>query len=178
MLKEFLHQIDKKVGQPGAVISHYVPAPTPQNPKGTNYVELTQQRVDEFAGSRALPITTAGVYKVSFRVTHPANNPPVYLGILARFELTIFPGCCAFAVLANTVYYPTARECPIIPEILNLAEYLASKAGYTEIVATDIERDVMKRQSYANAGYKEVHRVVNRRTTNTCFIAIKALPLP
>ena len=95
--------------------------------------------------------------------------------LIASFQLTQLPGCCAYVVSTGSYISVPYRKRGLGTILNNFRIDIAKHLGYTAIICTDLDNNVPQRKILEKNGWKDVHSLTNKRTDNFLHLTIKDL---
>jgi predicted GNAT family acetyltransferase len=93
----------------------------------------------------------------------------------ASFKLKEMSGCCAHLVAYNLRVDHSYSGRGLGQFLTGLCEEIAESAGYSNLYATSTTANTIQNHIFQKLGWKEVDRVVNKRTNNTVITWKKEL---
>lgn len=123
-----------------------------------NVVKWDSQKPGDSGGTR---------YKVWWRGT-----------AITDWCLVPFPGCCAFCISTQVWVSPTFRKRGINTLSNKFRQEIASDAGYTGLICTDVITNEAERKTLKKTGWIDIYGTTNRRTNNEVAISLVELYPP
>lgn len=91
---------------------------------------------------------------------------------IATFKLYQLQHCCAYMVSANAFVNDMYRKKGIGTLMNKLRQDIGRLLGYTAILCTDVEKNTGQRRILEKNGWKDIHKLKNKRTGNTVFLSV------
>jgi hypothetical protein len=132
----------------------------------------TEEEARKYAKDQGIPFNMENYTFVkqdwglgSFEVRHNGE-------LISSFKLYQLPHCCAFAVSCNAQVYEGYRNNRIGTILNSFRQDISRLLGYSSLLCTDIESNKYQRQLLETQGWKDIHDVINKRTSNRVFLSV------
>lgn len=118
-----------------------------------------------------------GRYCISYNLENPAEfiTKGYNYGdsrFIASFTLGQLPGCCAYIISTQAAIGLNYRN-KGLGTLLNLFRIEIGKyMGYSALLCTDIDTNEAQRKILNKNGWKDVHKIRNKRTHNLVYLSV------
>lgn len=100
-----------------------------------------------------------------YRVLHQNN-------VISSWKLYELPHCCAYMVSCNVCVNEPFSNKGIGTQLNTYRQEVGRALGYSAILCTDLEMNTKQRKILKKNGWKDLHKIVNKRTNNTIFLSV------
>jgi hypothetical protein len=94
---------------------------------------------------------------------------------IARFQLSMMPGCCGICVSTDSFVFPDYRGKGIGTILNQLRQDIARTEGYSVMLCTDVVTNEAQRKLLRKERWLDLFTFRNRRTDNEVALTMKAL---
>ena len=91
---------------------------------------------------------------------------------ISSWKLYQLQHCCAFMVSCNVKVEESYRSKRIGTILNQLRQDIGRLLNYSSIICTDIEQNINQRKLLKTNGWKDIHSVINKRTSNRVYLSI------
>lgn len=91
---------------------------------------------------------------------------------ISTWRLYQMPHCCAYIVSCNVTVESRFRNKRVGTVLNQLRQDIGRLLGYSAILCTDVKQNKYQRKLLKNNGWKDIHEIKNKRTSNTVYLSV------